>query len=61
MTLNVTAICANCDRKQPLDAHARCSVCGSDSVVYPKPRDARASMGRAMYAMAQEAIAKMES
>lgn len=59
MTLNVTAHCENCKTKQPLNVHGRCSVCGSDSVDYSKPRDAQTSMRRAIYRLTQE-LAEME-
>ncbi|HEV2521066.1 MAG TPA: hypothetical protein VGT24_01685 [Candidatus Acidoferrales bacterium] len=54
MTLSVTAICVNCDKPQPLDKNARCLICGSDSIVYPKPRDARTAFAKHLYSMLEK-------
>jgi len=55
MTLNVTAHCENCGKKQPLNQHGRCAVCGSDSVVYPQPkRDARTAFAKHLYSLMEK-------
>ena len=53
--------CENCKLPTHLDVHLRCATCGSDQVATRHRPDARSSMGRALYAMAAEAIAKMEA
>jgi predicted RNA-binding protein with PUA domain len=53
--------CENCKLPTRLDIHLRCAICGSDQVAHnERPRDARASFGCAMYAMVEEATAKMD-
>ena len=56
--------CEDCRMPTTLNRQGRCETCDSDAVTcrtYAPERDARASMGRAMYAMAAETIAKMEA
>jgi len=54
MTVTVGAYCANCEKIQPLNKNARCSVCNSDAVTYPKPRDARTAFARHLYSLVEK-------